>query len=111
MESLKWQAFKKSDAKNEAEFVQNNTPHKNKEIKDVTTVTAMKYWERVEDSGKQFHRIYITTDVGNFYYDIDKKTWCSNGGDVNVSVDMEKLKTLCFEKAGVSNETEFAMYR
>ena len=111
MESLKWQAFKKSDAKNEAEFVQNNTPHKNKEMKDVTVVTAMKYWERVEDSGKQFHRIYITTDVGNFYYDIDKKIWCSNGGDINVSVDMEKLKTLCFEKAGVSNETEFAMYR
>ena len=111
MESLKWQAFKKSDAKNEAEFVQNNTPHKNKEIKDITTVNAMKYWERIEENGKQFHRIYITTDVGNFYYDIDKKRWCSNGGDVNVSVDMEKLKALCFEKAGVSNEAEFAMYR
>ena len=112
METLKWCAFKYSNAKNEAEFVQNNTPHKVKDVKDITTISALKYWERVdEEAGKQYHRIYITTDVGNFFYDIDRKIWNTNGGDINTTVDMEKLKALCFEKAGVTNEEEFSLYR
>lgn len=111
MDSLCQCALKKSNAKDEIEFVQKNTPHKTKTFKEIKEVSALKYWEKVGDNGKQYHRIYITTDAGDFYYDIDRKKWQSNGGDVNVEVDMEQLKTLCLTKAGVNTEEEFANYR
>ena len=111
METLKAQSFKKCGAKNEAEFISFNTPKKEKIVKDITIIENLKYWEKSTENGKHYQRIYITSDAGEFYFDIIKKQWLSNGGDVNATVDMEKLKTLCFAKAGVNNEDEFALYR
>ena len=109
MDSLKCLVFKKCDANSEDEFVKKYTPRKT-DIISVGNVNSMKYWQK-EDEFRSIHRIYIETDAGNFFYDIDKKTWNKGNENPNVNIDFEELKSLCFKMANVSSEDEFANYR
>ena len=109
MNSLQMAVFKKCGAQNEAEFLYKNTPHKTDEV-TINTVNSLRYWEKTGDT-KQFHRIYIDTDVGKFFYDIDHKRWYKSPENPNINVNMETLKKMCFEKASVETEEDFAKYR
>ena len=98
--------FKKAEVQNEDELIKKYTPRSQKVCLVPTVVNSLRRWEKVTDKGKEMKRIYISTDVGNFFYDIIYNRWVSNTNSPNETVDVDVLKTLVFEKAGVTNEIE-----
>lgn len=111
MFTLRNKTFEKAEVNSEAELIKKYTPHTNKVALVPTMVNSIRRWERTTENGKIMKRIYITTDVGNFFYDIINNRWASNADSPNEVVDVDSLKTLVFEKAGVSTEAEFANFR
>ncbi len=110
MGSLRKKTFEKAGVSTEQELVKKYTPHKGKTTLVPTTIVSMRRWERVTEKGETMKRIYITTDVGNFFYDIVKDRWASNADSPNEIVDVDSLKALAFAKAGVTSEAEFAKF-
>ncbi len=73
-------------------------------------VKRLNYWKGY----RGFSRIYITTDVGEFYYDIRNKCYGmkpnSSAFDID-EIDMEALREATLAKAGAKTDEELARYR
>lgn len=72
-------------------------------------IYKMRYW-----AGYRGHsRIYIYTDLGDFYYDVYKKVWGKGQNNVyNIEqIDMEALREDALKFVKVADEREFARYR
>lgn len=110
MNSLRKITFEKAGVNSEDELVKKYTPHKAKATLIPTSIINMHRWEKETEKGV-IKRIYILTDVGNFFYDILKNRWASNADSPNEVVDVDSLKALAFAKAGVTSEAEFANFR
>lgn len=110
MGSLRKKTFEKAGVTTEQELVKKYTPHKGKTTLVPTVINSMRRWERETEKGETMKRIYISTDVGNFFYDIVKDRWASNADSPNEIVDVDSLKALAFAKAGVTSEAEFAKF-
>lgn len=108
--TLKEKVFEKAEVSSEEELIKKFTPHKTKTTLAPTKILEMKRWEKTTEKG-DIKRIYVLTDVGNFFYDILSKSWASNANSPNEVVDVAVLSALAFAKAGVTNEAEFANYR
>jgi hypothetical protein len=110
MGSLRKKTFEKAGVTTEQELVKKYAPHKGKTTLVPTVINSMRRWERETEKGETMKRIYISTDVGNFFYDIVKDRWASNADSPNEIVDVDSLKALAFAKAGVTSEAEFAKF-
>ena len=111
MNSLREKVLEKGNVGSEEDLIKKYTPKANKVTLVPTEVSSLKRWERIGSNGSDMKRIYITTDVGDFYYDIIKNKWMSNTGSPNETVDVDKLMELCFAKANVTNISDFANFR
>jgi DNA polymerase III alpha subunit (gram-positive type) len=105
MDSLVRAVFEKCKVSNEADFVKSQKPTKSamatpKEIKTI------RYWEKDISKTKTLHRLYVTTDVGVAYLDIDKMSWVATD-----NINVEVTKALCYEKTGATSDEEFSKYR
>ena len=105
MDSLVKVVFNKCNVSNEADFVKSQRPTKTT-IANPKEITLIKYWEKEVSSSKTLHRIYVTTDVGVAYFDIDKMSWVASD-----NIDVDTTKALCYEKTGATNDEEFSKYR
>jgi DNA polymerase III epsilon subunit-like protein len=107
--SLRRKTFEKAKVSSESELVKKFTPHKEKSVLKPTCIINMKRWEKTTTTGN-IKRIYVLTDVGNFFYDLINKRWFSNSDNPNEIIDEETLKQLAFAKAKVVNEEQFAAF-
>lgn len=106
MDIVKQKTFEKCGANSEDDLVKIYYPKKSERV-HIGEVQTLRYWCKETDT-KSFHRIYITTDVGKFFYDIDKDTWNIGNENPGINVDLGELKQKCFEKLNVADEKEFA---
>ena len=105
MDSLVRNVFERCHVDNEADFVKSQRPSKTS-MSTPTEISNIKYWEKEVSKTKTLHRIYVTTNVGSAYFDIDKMSW-----NANDNIDMQVTKALCYEKTGATSDEEFAKYR
>lgn len=75
--------------------------------------TAKVYSLRYYAGYKGYSRIYVNTSLGSFYYDIRRKVWDKNPGNLYEleEINMEQLRKDAFRLANATDEKEFARYK
>lgn len=79
------------------------------EVDDVE-IHRIKLWQK-EVNKQMYNRVYVASNIGTFYYDINKNLWMFKEKKTPKEVDFLTLETAVLKKMGISKEQFLKKYR